>query len=466
MSGEPVAPGRVLAGKYRIDRVLGQGAMGVVVAATNLDLEQSVAIKLMIGGHGAGEHEARFMREARAAARLRSEHVGRVFDVGRLEGGAPYIVMELLDGQDLAALLRARGPLPVHEAVDYVLQACVGVAEAHAAGIVHRDLKPANLFLTRGADKLPVVKVVDFGISKLDAGGVALTQTREMLGSPLYMSPEQIRASSSVDARSDVWALGVVLYELVAGRTPFHAEEIMTLCTRVGFEPPKPLATYLRDAPPNLEAVVFQCLEKDRERRFPDIATFAAALVPFGSAPRAALHAERAAGILSTEVEASRPTAVLAPESTGQVASATAGPVVTLNRPLRPRWSARSVIAATVGIAVGLAALGLVLMRAAGGPAPASSHTTAPSPSASTPPMVSVVPPAEREPPPTTPSALAPSSSATTTPVPVPSAIVPASAPLGRPTGASSSRPPSGKVAGAASVKSPPSRPNTSFYDQ
>src|SRR5262245_18034417 len=217
----PVQPGDMLAGKYRVERVLGAGGMGVVVSAMHIDLEERRAIKLMHSADLANAQTVeRFLREARAAARLRSDHVAKVHDVGRLETGAPYIVMELLVGEDLSHLLKARGPLPIEEAVLYILQACDAIGEAHAAGIVHRDLKPANLVLSRRPNGAPCVKVLDFGISKRTApAGSAMLQseitgTAEVIGSPHYMSPEQMRSTRNVDNRTDIWSLGVILYKL------------------------------------------------------------------------------------------------------------------------------------------------------------------------------------------------------------------------------------------------------------
>ena len=212
--GIPVRPGDVLAGKYRVDRVLGVGGMGVVVAATHLQLQQRVALKFMLdAGLAQPTQVERFGREARAAVRLRSDHVARVLDVGTLETGSPYIVMEYLDGSDIGSVLEQRGAMPVDMAVDCVLQACDAVAEAHALGIVHRDLKPRNLFLTTRNDGRALVKVLDFGISKHTTGSdLSLTRTTEIMGSPSYMSPEQFRSAKLVDERTDIWALGAILY--------------------------------------------------------------------------------------------------------------------------------------------------------------------------------------------------------------------------------------------------------------
>ena len=202
----PVAPGDVVGGKYRVERVLGRGGMGIVVAATHVHLRELVALKfLLTPGGQTSQVMARFLREAQITAKMRGQHVARVTDVGVLPNQVPYMVMEYLEGSDLRRIVRSRGPLPVEEAVDYVVQACEGVAEAHALGVVHRDLKPSNLFVSTGRDGAPLVKVLDFGVSKLsqllDEAAQELTGTGMLLGSPRYMSPEQLRSSASVDGR-------------------------------------------------------------------------------------------------------------------------------------------------------------------------------------------------------------------------------------------------------------------------
>jgi tRNA A-37 threonylcarbamoyl transferase component Bud32 len=285
-----IRPGEVLAGKYRVDRVLGAGGMGAVVAAHHVQLETRVAIKFLLPTMLSNlEAVSRFAREARAAVRITSEHVARVIDVGTLETGAPYMVMEYLEGGDLAAWLQERGALPLEQAVEFVLQASVAVAEAHSLGIVHRDLKPANLFCIRRPDGQLSIKVLDFGISKDTGRGLApgsnpplsVTKTSAVMGSPLYMSPEQMRSAKGVDARSDIWALGVALYELLAGRVPFDGEAATEVVVKVTTQPPPPLRGFRPDVPAGLEAVVFRCLEKNREARYRDVAELAVALAEF-----------------------------------------------------------------------------------------------------------------------------------------------------------------------------------------
>jgi serine/threonine-protein kinase len=282
----PVKPGEVLLGKYRVERVLGAGGMGAVLAATHLQLEQTVAIKFLYS-HAQNHPEAiaRFNREARAAVKLRSEHVARVSDVGQLENGAPFIVMEFLEGQDLADVILQRGSLPSNEAVDFVLQACEAIGEAHALGIVHRDLKPKNLFLTTTAKGKPLVKVLDFGISKLMTGDdLSLTRTQTVIGSPNYMSPEQLRSARDVDQRADIWSLGAILYELLTAHVPFLAETVTQLTAMVIADPPTPIESYRNDLTPELKAVVSKCLAKNRDDRFRSVEELATALLPHAQA--------------------------------------------------------------------------------------------------------------------------------------------------------------------------------------
>ena len=293
-------PGDVILAKYRIERVIGLGGMGAVVSARHLQLDERVAIKFLLPAMLENEEVVqRFLREAKAAIRIRSEHCVRVLDVGTLESGAPYMVMEYLEGQDLAAIAEAHTALPIPDVIDWVLQAGEALAEAHALGIVHRDLKPANLFLTRRADGSPSVKVLDFGISKQAASGAdaGVTKTQAVLGSPRYMSPEQMRSTKDVDARADVWALGAVIHELVSGYPAFDAETMTALCAAILQDPPRSMIAARPDTPPQLEAVVRGALEKARNRRFANVAQLAAALAPFGSASSRA-SAERIARVL------------------------------------------------------------------------------------------------------------------------------------------------------------------------
>jgi len=281
-----VYAGQILGGKYRVDRVLGAGGMGMVVAATHLQLDERIAIKFLLPEALRNpEAVARFGREAKAAVKIRGEHVARVIDVGTFENGAPYMVMEHLDGRDLSALIHEFGAMSPTDAVDAVLQACEALAEAHALGIVHRDLKPANLFMVRRPDGTPCVKVLDFGISKIAAAGAeaAMTKTSAVMGSPLYMSPEQMTASRQVDARTDIWAMGVVLYELLTARVPFSAETLPEICGLILTATPQAIRDFSPAVPDGLQTVVRRCLEKDRERRFANVSELSRALSPFGS---------------------------------------------------------------------------------------------------------------------------------------------------------------------------------------
>jgi serine/threonine protein kinase len=298
LSGIP-RRGDIFDSKFRIDGVLGLGGMGVVLSATHLGLEESVAIKLLLPRWSADtEVVQRFMREGRASIKIRSEHVVRVLDVG-LALEQPYLVLEYLDGKDLDTLVRETGPLEIPFAVDLVLQACEALAEAHTGGVIHRDLKPANIFLTHRADGSPCVKVLDFGISKVTfstprRSGFHPTHPNAVMGSPPYMSPEQLQSAKAADARSDIWSVGSILYEL---------ETITELCARVLRDPPSPFAEVRADLPhaPEIprafEAAVFRCLEKDPANRFPNVAELARAFAGFGTASAQA-SAERIARII------------------------------------------------------------------------------------------------------------------------------------------------------------------------
>ena len=342
-----VTSGMLLAGKYRVERLLGEGGMGVVLAATNEALRQKVAIKLLRSGALANAKAlGRFEREARAAASLRSEHVARVLDVGKLEDGRPYMVMEYLEGRDLGDVIDQGPHLAPGEAVDYVLQACEAIAEAHAAGIIHRDLKPRNLFLATTVDGRPLVKVLDFGISKTEdsAEDMSLTRTTEIIGSPSYMSPEQLRASKEVDVRTDIWALGVILYELLSKKVPFQAITVTELVAVVLMEPTPEIRAVRPDVPEGLAYAINRCLAKRREDRFASINELVGAIAPFGSgavagmAERVSRVAQGSARALPPSDTGSGPYAHLAASSTsptgpmtarvGGLAGSGSGPVV------------------------------------------------------------------------------------------------------------------------------------------
>jgi serine/threonine-protein kinase len=299
----PVNVGDILASKYQVEGVIGVGGMGVVVSARHLVLGERVAIKFLLPQALAREDVVeRFKREGLAANRLRGEHIGRVHDVGELPTGAPYLVMEYLDGKDLGAILREDGPLPIEHAVDYVVQACEALAEAHSAGIIHRDLKPSNLFVIQRLDGTPSVKLIDFGISKIQLPGAEgaegeMTATAVMMGSPLYMAPEQMASARDVDGRADIWSLGIILHTMLTGTPPFRAPSVMQIYELIVQGAP-PIRRMRADVPEGLEAAILKCLQKDRRQRFGDVGELAVAIAGFGP-PEAPFTAERTKRIIS-----------------------------------------------------------------------------------------------------------------------------------------------------------------------
>jgi len=286
-----LSPGYLIGDKYEVVQIIGAGGMGIVYEARHARLGQRVAIKMLLPELAQkADAVTRFEREARAAAHLRSPHVAKVFDVDALSDGTPYIVMELLEGRDLAEELGARGSFPIGEAVEYVLQACDAMAEAHRVGIVHRDLKPSNMFLARDGRR-SIIKVLDFGISKvLDDEVLGVTTTRSGLGTANYMSPEQVRSAKHVDARGDVWSLGVVLYEMLTGSQPFPGDTATAVAAAIVADRPVPLRSLRTDVPAALERALMTALEKDRDRRFADAAALGAALAPFAPSHSSNAH--------------------------------------------------------------------------------------------------------------------------------------------------------------------------------
>jgi serine/threonine-protein kinase len=378
--GQHVGLGSVLGGKYRIDRVIGVGGMGAVVAAHHVQLGEPVAIKFLLPrAVGMSRHAARFLREARAINRLKSSHVARVLDVDVRPDGTPFIVMEYLTGETMAAQLAREQP-PVEELVDEVLEAAEAVAEAHSLGIVHRDLKPANLFLARGPGNIATVKVLDFGISKLlegDPGSHESTTGEAPVGSPPYMSPEQFTRPSEVDARTDLWSLGVVLYQGLGGRSPFSAETFGAVCALVLQRHPAPLEELRPELPDGLGAVVERALRKNRDERWSDIRELARALAPYGTERARRALAVIEAISLPRALPAHNPEPAAAPllaVDTGTLTAATDGVGAgAASEDTSPRSTRVWLLASAV--AVLLAALGWLVLRAGNG----NVHALAPS---------------------------------------------------------------------------------------
>jgi eukaryotic-like serine/threonine-protein kinase len=349
--------GHLLLDKYRVERVIGAGGMGVVVAARHIGLDELVAIKLM-RGEGSPADVGRFVREARACAKLRSQHAARVLDVASLDDGTPYMVLEYLDGEDLARVLRERGPLPSRDAVDIVLQACEAIAEAHAIGIIHRDLKPANLFLTASADGAACVKVLDFGIAKWANAGTQKMDLSQPVGSAPYMAPEQIAEPERVDARTDVWALGATLFHLLTGSAPFGyegADSVHALMHAVLHRSPLRPRALRPDLPEELEAILAWCLEKRMDDRCPNVAELSAALVPFGG-EQALARSRRIAKILG------------APTSSARAAAGGGGPA----EAAPPAARARRVLALALSAATAVLVVTAALVTLPGQPGRAS----------------------------------------------------------------------------------------------
>ncbi|WP_437683811.1 protein kinase domain-containing protein [Sorangium sp. So ce131] len=445
-------PGELIGGKYRVERVVAIGGMGVVLAARNEELGLPVAIKILrldaLSNH---EAVARFLREASTAKRLQGEHVARVFDVGTTESGVPFMVMEFLSGLDLQQAIETRGPLPIQDAVDYVLQALEAVAEAHAAGIVHRDIKPSNLFLAENADGTRHIKVLDFGISKgqgLDSPAEpGLTSTKQVMGSPGYMSPEQMMAPKSVDGRADVWSFGVLLYTLVTGEPPFQGETVAAVMANILHQPVPRLRDKRGDAPATLERIVERCLERDVTARYANVGKLAQALEPLGSS-----FAKLSTSRIQSAIGAASPAGQTLLNSRGPEDSDRLSGASWTRTTSRRRSRRRLIVAAGLAVLAGVAGAGVWLIASPRGAPSEASSAAAREPAGA----ARLAPPASAAPP--VPSEPAPAGVGATG---LASAVEPAApAPTGSPSGAESASRPRVMASGAPVRPGPAPRPH------
>jgi eukaryotic-like serine/threonine-protein kinase len=340
---QPNLRGEVIGGKYRLGETIGSGGMGVVYDAVHSELKLACAVKVVAPARGGSDHAKRLLREARILAGLSSAYAVRVLDAGRLADGLPYLVMERLTGQPLSALLRSRGSLPLAQALRFGWQVCEALREVHANGIVHRDLKPSNVFVLSEER----IKVLDFGLAiRLDTVEDDSTDTASaFVGSPSYMSPEQIRASSEVTPSSDIWAIGVLLFEMLTGQLPFEGKNQGAVLASIVADPHRTLRGLLPSAPAELERLLADCLEKSPSARPRDVTEVQARLLALGAATLNEPFEPQTAALPDSNQA----------ESTASVAPAAARP---LTRPAATRrYGAVVVVVALLLIAFSLAPL-------------------------------------------------------------------------------------------------------------
>jgi len=291
ISGLSISEGDLIASRYMLGGVIGEGGTGIIVSATDTKDNKPVAIKFIRRALETNELRTRFEREARAIAKIASEHVVGLLDVGTLDDGAAFMVMEHLEGRDLSRILKEDGPMAIDRAVECMVQVCHALAKAHSAGIVHRDLKPANIFLEDKNDEKIHVKIFDFGISKIldkklldDGKTPEMTNAFTMLGSPRYMAPEQVRNSKDVDARADLWSVGAVLFHLITGSYAFAAKNNVEASIMVLTQDAQKLCALQPTAPAGLEEVIRRCLTRDVAARYQTAFELEVALKPFAAA--------------------------------------------------------------------------------------------------------------------------------------------------------------------------------------
>ncbi len=400
--------GELLADKYRIVRFIGEGGMGTVYEAYHAVVGRRFAVKFLHSELArVDEILERFKREAQAAGALESENIASIVDFGHAQDGIPYIVMEFLVGEDLARFLAREGPLPVVRAVNIIIQACRGLAAAHASGIIHRDLKPENLFICRRGDGSDLVKILDFGIAKLSQASIegplaSVTRTGSTMGTPFYMSPEQARGAKEVDHRVDVYGLGVILFEALSGQRPHPGDSYNAILYHILTQPPTPIATLRSGLPEDLMDVLHRSLSPDPGDRPATVMDLASAL---------ARHAGRQVTPIRSQFDL-RVTRSSGPDPNPGLERTQPGTIATRGRRRRAQWLVAGLVLALVGAAVALAfrhrgtesARGLDHTGAAPNTVPPVGPAGTPASSAPSPPPPNTSPPVASGTPPTPPS--------------------------------------------------------------